>query len=96
MTHNFDNFIPLNDRILVKRLIDSEKTSGGLFIPETAKDKPQIGLVLKVGSGKRDVAGNFIPLQVALGQKVYFIHYAGTSVNEELVILKEDDILGIL
>jgi chaperonin GroES len=90
--------IPLNDRVVVSRLDAEEVTKGGLFIPETGKEKPQEGLVIAVGSGK--VVNNlFVPLDVQVGHKVLFGKYSGTDVEidgEKLLILREEDILARL
>jgi chaperonin GroES len=90
---------PLQDRILVKRVDEEEKTSGGIIIPDTAKEKPQEGRVAAVGNGKVADDGNVIPLEVKKGDKVLFSKYSGTEVNiegEEHLIIREDDVLGIL
>lgn len=93
----FEKFKPLGDRVLVKRLEGQEKTAGGLFIPEAAKEKPQKGKVLAVGPGKCDETGKRVTLQVKEGDQVYFGKYAGTEIldNDHLVI-REDEILGIV
>ncbi len=93
------NFRPLHDRIIVKRLDEQEKTAGGIIIPDTAKEKPQQGKVIAVGSGMMLKDGNTIPPQVKVGDRVLFSKYAGTEVkfgDEEHLIMREDDILGIL
>jgi chaperonin GroES len=91
---------PLNDRVLVQRLQnDVDKSAGGIIIPETAKEKPQEGKVIAVGPGKRDDAGNYLALDVKVGNRVLFGKYAGTEIKldgEEHLIMREDDILGIL
>ena len=90
---------PLQDRILVKRLDEEEKTAGGIIIPDTAKEKPQEGVVVAVGNGKVTEDGKTIPLDVKKGDKVLFSKYGGTEVNVDggdHMILREDDILGIL
>jgi len=90
---------PLQDRVLVKRIEEEEKTKGGIIIPDTAKEKPQMGEVIAVGNGKKTEDGKVIPLDVKAGNKVLFSKYAGTEVkveSEELLIMREDDILGIL
>ena len=90
---------PLNDRVLVLRIEEEEKTSGGIVIPDTAKEKPQEGKVVAVGPGKFDENGNRIPLEVKKNDRVLFSKYGGTDVTIEGVdhlILREDDILGIL
>ena len=90
---------PLNDRVLVIRIEEEEKTSGGIIIPDTAKEKPQEGKVVAVGPGKIDENGKRIPLEVKKNDRVLFSKYGGTDVTIEGVdhlILREDDILGIL
>ena len=93
------NIRPLNDRVLVLRIEEEEKTSGGIIIPDTAKEKPQEGKVVAVGPGKIDENGKRIPLEVKKNDRVLFSKYGGTDVTIEGVdhlILREDDILGIL
>jgi chaperonin GroES len=90
---------PLHDRILVKRVEEEEKTKGGIIIPDTAKEKPQMGEVIAAGNGKKTEEGKVIPLDVKKGDKVLFSKYSGNEVKvegEELLIMKEDDILGIV
>lgn len=90
---------PLQDRIIVKRLEEESKTAGGIFIPETAKEKPQKGEVVAVGNGKKTEDGKIIPIDVKTGDKVLFGKYAGTEIKvdgEEFLIMREDDILGIM
>ena len=90
---------PLQDRILVKRIDEEEKTSGGIIIPDTAKEKPQEGKVVAVGKGKTDDSGKLQPLDVKKGDRVLFSKYAGTEVNiegEEHLIIREDDVLGVM
>ena len=90
---------PLQDRILVKRVDEEEKTAGGIIIPDTAKEKPQEGKVVAVGNGKTDDDGKSIPLEVKKGDKVLFSKYSGTEVTiegTEHLIIREDDVLGIL
>lgn len=89
---------PLNDRVLVVRIEEKEKTSGGIIIPDTAKEKPQEGKVMAIGPGKWDDDGKRIPLDVKKGDRVLFAKYAGNEITIEGVehlIMKEDDILGI-
>ncbi|MCU0573786.1 MAG: co-chaperone GroES [Syntrophobacteraceae bacterium] len=89
---------PLHDRVIVKRLEEEEKTSGGIIIPDTAKEKPQQGKVIAVGKGRILEKGEVVPLVVKDGDRVLFSKYAGTEVKvdgEELLIMREDDILGI-
>ena len=90
---------PLGDRILVKRIKEEERTKGGIIIPDTAKEKPQEGKVVAVGKGKYDDNGKLIPIDVKAGDKILFGKYSGSEVKidgEEHLILREDDILGIL
>ena len=90
---------PLNDRVLVKRLESEEKTAGGLFIPDTAKEKPSRGQVIAVGPGKIDDAGKRIPMSVTPGNEVLFNNYAGTEVKLDGVdhlVMREEDILAIV
>ena len=90
---------PLNDRVVVKRIEEEEKTAGGIIIPDTAKEKPIQGEILAVGSGKLMEDGNRRPLDVKVGDRVLFSKYAGTEVKvegEELLIMREDDILAVI
>jgi chaperonin GroES len=90
---------PLNDRVLIKRLEEEEKTKGGIIIPDTAKEKPAEGKVMSVGPGKRNEKGETMPLQVKEGDRVLFSKYGGTDIKiegEDYLIMREDDILGIL
>ena len=90
---------PLHDRILVKRLEEETKTTGGLFIPDSAKEKPIQAKVIAVGAGKRDKDGKIIALEVKAGDRVLFSKYSGTEVKidgEELIIMKESDLMGII
>jgi len=92
-------FRPLHDRVLVRRIEEDEKTSGGIIIPDTAKEKPMQGEVLAVGPGSRKESGEIIPLDVRVGDHVLFGKWSGTEVRidgEDLLILKESDILGVL
>jgi chaperonin GroES len=92
-------FRPLHDRVLVRRLESEEKTAGGIIIPDTAKEKPQEGVIVSVGSGNRDETGKLVPLDVAAGDRVLFGKWSGTEVKvggEDLIIMKESDILGII
>ena len=94
------NIRPLHDRVVVKRLEeDTEKTSGGLFIPESAKEKPQKGEVFAVGKGKRGDDGKVVPLDVQKGDKILFGKYSGSEVKldgVEYLIMREDEILVVL
>jgi len=90
---------PLNDRVLVKRLESEEKTKGGIIIPDAAKEKPFEGKVMAVGGGKKDEKGKVIPLVVKKGDRVLFGKYSGTEIKiegEEVVIVREDDILAVI
>jgi chaperonin GroES len=90
---------PLNDRLLVKRLAEEEKTAGGIIIPDSAKEKPAEGKVISVGPGKTNDKGERVALQVVAGDRVLFSKYGGTDVKldgEDYLIMREDDILGIL
>ena len=90
---------PLHDRILAKRLAEQDKTSGGLFIPDSAKEKPLEALVISVGNGKILESGKVLPLSVKAGDKVLIGKYSGSEVKlegKDHIILREDDILGIL
>jgi chaperonin GroES len=93
------NFRPLHDRVAVKRVEEEQKTKGGLIIPDTAKEKPMQGEVLAVGPGARDDKGGLVPMSVQVGDRVLFGKWSGTEVkidNEELLIMKESDIMGVL
>jgi chaperonin GroES len=90
---------PLQDRVLVKRIAEEEKTKGGIIIPDTAKEKPQEGKVIAVGKGKTNDEGKLIPLQVKAGDKILFGKYSGSEIKidgEEHLIMREDDILGVI
>ncbi|ACA19780.1 chaperonin Cpn10 [Methylobacterium sp. 4-46] len=92
-------FQPLHDRVVVRRIDAEEKTKGGIIIPDTAKEKPQEGEVVAVGPGARDEAGKLVPLDVKAGDRVLFGKWSGTEVRidgQDLLIMKESDILGIL
>ena len=93
------SFRPLHDRVLVKRVKEDDKTRGGIIIPDTAKEKPQEGKVIAVGSGTRSEDGKITPLDVRVGDKILFGKWSGTEVTidgDELIIMKESDILGIV
>jgi chaperonin GroES len=93
------NIRPLYDRIVVKRLEEKEQMQGGLYIPDTAKEKPQEGEVVAVGKGKRLEDGKVIPLDVTVGDKILFGKYSGSDIKidgEEYLIMREDEVLGIL
>ena len=92
-------FTPLHDRVLVRRVESDEKTSGGLIIPDNAKEKPAEGEVVSVGSGARDDDGERIAMDVKSGDKILFGKWSGTEITldgEELLIMKESDILGLI
>ncbi len=92
-------FRPLHDRILVRRIESEEKTRGGIIIPDTAKEKPQVGEVIAVGSGARNEAGQVQPLDVVAGDRILFGKWSGTEIKvngEDLLIMKESDVLGII
>lgn len=93
------NIRPLNDRILVKRLESEEKTAGGLFIPDSAKEKPAEGEIVAVGPGKMTDKGERVAMDVKAGDRVLFSKYGGTDVKiegEDYLIMREDDILGVI
>jgi chaperonin GroES len=90
---------PLNDRVLVTRVEEEQKTAGGIIIPDTAKEKPQEGKVIAAGPGKLDDKGKRTPLNVKKGDRILFSKYAGTEIKidgVEHIFMKEDDILGVL
>ena len=92
-------FRPLHDRVLIKRVEQEEKTKGGIIIPDTAKEKPMQGEIIAVGPGARDETGKIVPLDVKKGDRVLFGKWSGTEVKidgEELLIMKESDILGVI
>ncbi|MBX8800581.1 co-chaperone GroES [Pseudochrobactrum asaccharolyticum] len=93
------NFRPLHDRVVVRRVESEAKTAGGIIIPDSAKEKPSEGEVVAVGSGTRDESGKLVALDVKAGDRVLFGKWSGTEVKisgEDLLIMKESDILGIL
>ena len=93
------NFRPLHDRVVVRRLESEEKSKGGIIIPDTAKEKPQEGEVVSVGTGARDDSGKIVALDVKAGDKILFGKWSGTEVKlngEDLLIMKESDIMGIM
>jgi chaperonin GroES len=92
-------FRPLHDRVVVKRVAEEEKTKGGILIPDTAKEKPMEGEIIAVGPGARDEKGALVPLDVKKGDRILFGKWSGTEIKldgEELLIMKESDIMGIL
>ncbi|HUN44191.1 MAG TPA: co-chaperone GroES [Acetobacteraceae bacterium] len=93
------NFRPLHDRVVVRRIEAEEKTAGGIIIPDTAKEKPMEGEVIAVGPGARDEQGKLVPLDVKSGDRILFGKWSGTEVKldgEDLLIMKESDIMGIV
>ena len=92
-------FRPLHDRVVVKRIEAEDKTTGGIIIPDTAKEKPSQGEIVAVGPGGRDEAGRVIPIDLEVGDRVLFGKWSGTEVkidNAELLIMKESDIMGVV
>ncbi len=92
-------FRPLHDRVVVKRVAEEEKTKGGIIIPDTAKEKPMEGEVVAVGPGARDEKGALVPLDVKAGDRILFGKWSGSEVRvegEDLLIMKESDIMGII
>ncbi|MGO4566652.1 co-chaperone GroES [Rhizobium sp. 2YAF20] len=93
------NFRPLHDRVVVRRVESEAKTKGGIIIPDTAKEKPQEGEIVAVGTGVRDDSGKVIPLDVKAGDRILFGKWSGTEVKldgEDLLIMKEADIMGVI
>ena len=93
------SFRPLHDRVVVRRLYSEEKTKGGIIIPDTAKEKPSEGVIVSVGPGARDESGKVTALDVKAGDRVLFGKWSGTEVKldgEDLLIMKESDIMGII
>lgn len=91
--------IPLQDRVIVRRLEEERTSAGGIVIPDSAAEKPDQGIVVSVGPGKRDDSGKINPVELSSGQRVLFGKYAGTNVridDEELVVMREDDILATI
>ena len=92
-------FRPLHDRVVVRRIEAEEKTKGGIIIPDTAKEKPSQGEVVAVGPGRRDDSGKLVPIDLRVGDRVLFGKWSGTEVKidgEELLIMKESDVMGII
>jgi len=90
---------PLQDRVIVKRIEEEEKTKGGIIIPDTAKEKPQEGKVIAVGKGKLNEDGKVVPLDVKVNDRILFGKYSGSEINmdgEEHLIMREEDILGVI
>jgi len=93
------NIRPLHDRIIVERIEEETKTAGGIIIPDTAKEKPQMGNVVAVGKGKSTEDGKVLPMDVKVGDKILFGKYAGTEIKvegKEYLMMREDDVLGVL
>ena len=93
------NFRPLHDRILIKRIEDKQTVKGGILIPDTAKEKPQEGAVVAVGTGQKDKDGKVVPLDVKAGDRILFGKFSGTEIkldNEEYLILREEEVLGVI
>ncbi|MES2728702.1 MAG: co-chaperone GroES [Pseudomonadota bacterium] len=92
-------FRPLHDRVLLRRIEQEQKTTGGIIIPDSAQEKPMQGEIVAVGTGSRDDAGKIVPLDVKAGDRVLFSKWSGTEVTingEELLVMKESDIMGII
>ena len=99
MEFSFMKVKPLHDRVLVRRLEQEEKTAGGIIIPDTAKEKPQQGKIIAIGSGARDDSGKVVPLDVKVNDVVLFAKWGGTEVKingEDLLVMKESDIIAII
>jgi chaperonin GroES len=92
----FDKIRPLYDRVLVQRLEDDNKTASGLYIPDNAKEKAQTGKVVSVGVGRVTADGKTVPLQVKVGDVVFFGKYAGTDAGKDHLIIREEEILGVV
>ncbi|MFA6038588.1 MAG: co-chaperone GroES [Legionellales bacterium] len=93
------NIRPLHDRVLVRRLEENEKTAGGIYIPDNAKEKPSRGTVVSIGKGKLLESGDIRPLDVKVGDTVLFGKYAGTEVKvaeQDYLVMREDDIMGVI
>jgi chaperonin GroES len=93
------NFRPLHDRILIKRIEEKETVKGGIIIPDSAQEKPQEGVVVAVGNGKKTEDGKVFALDVKAGDRILFGKYSGTEIkidNEECLILKEEEVLGVV
>lgn len=92
----FKKFTPLGDRVLVKRIESDERTQGGIIIPDAAKERAQTAQVVAVGTGRIDNNGKIIPMHVKVNDKIYFGKYSGTEVGDDYLIMREEDILGII
>ncbi|UIK08405.1 co-chaperone GroES [Neorhizobium galegae] len=96
---NNTNFRPLHDRVVVRRIEAEAKTKGGIIIPDTAKEKPQEGEIVAVGTGARDESGKIVPLDVKAGDRILFGKWSGTEIKfngEDLLIMKEADVMGVI
>jgi len=92
-------FRPLHDRVVVRRVESESKTAGGIIIPDTAKEKPQEGEIIAVGSGARDESGKLVPLDVKAGDRILFGKWSGTEVKidgQDYLIMKESDVMGVI
>ena len=92
-------FTPLGDRVAIELIEQEEKTAGGIYIPDTAKEKPSQGIIVSVGNGARDDKGNRMAVDLIVGQKVLFGKWAGTEItvgNKKLMVMKESDIIGVI
>lgn len=92
----FQSFRPLGNNVWIKRIEEDTRTAGGLYIPDSAKGDAQTGIVMATGTGKVNDKGDTVPLQVKVGDTVFFGKYAGTKAGDTYLVLKEDDILGIV
>lgn len=92
----FDKFEPKGDRLLVKRLESEEKTASGIIIPDSAKEKAQMGTVIAVGPGKKEKDGSTIPVDIKVKDTIYFGKYSGTDVGDDYLIIREDEVLGTI
>lgn len=92
----FKKFRPLGDRVLIKRLENEDVTEGGIIIPDAAKERAQTGQVIAVGNGRLDSDGKLIPMNVKVGDKIFFGKYSGTEAGDDYIIVREEDILGII
>ncbi len=92
----FEKLRPLHNNVLIKKIEEETKTNGGLYIPDSAKQETQTGMIMAVGSGIRDAKGELIPLSVKVGDKVFYGKFAGVKADNSFIVLKEDEILGII
>ncbi len=91
-----DKLRPLGDRVLVKRMKTEEKTDSGIIIPDAAKEKAQTGTILAVGPGRKNANGVLIPLEIQVGDIIYFSKYSGNEAGDDYLIIREEDVLGIV